>query len=417
LRYIIALLLLLSIFAVAPAGYAEEDDLIGPMTELPGLDYLGIPIASHDMDTSFTVIDFEIENTGYETFFIALPEKWESFDGLEDYSARAEAVITNRRELRLKYGDPNRHFTFAQQNFVFFQPAGFGISRGSPMIFENVDSGAESLAWRIRPNERLKVHIRMTFGDDEQAVINPLALEQNRTDINLLMWDQEFNLFQEADEPNGGFLVAPYILKRGTGTMMESIPGIVANLSHFNSSFIWKLARSGESPFPTAAPDTKQDNGEDVVEKKAVTSPEWDEWFMSSGLFSLTSNSLADLETEQIDIPVIEKPKPEDESTEDPNEDTEASTNVWDTEDFIPVWLFDFDRRRSVRYKYRWQEGKVYRPGIATHLYSRPFITKTQSWGSGTPPLPSAPAVSVSDPTPTKPELDLTTVPEWYDWF
>jgi hypothetical protein len=64
-----------------------------------------------------------------------------------------------------------------------------------------------------------------------------------------------------------------------------------------------------------------------------------------------------------------------------------------------------------IRYRYEWPRTEPY--SVDTHLYSNPYRTLTERYGEGSTYKPPA----EPDEQPTAPELDLSTVPDWYAWF
>jgi hypothetical protein len=55
--------------------------------------------------------------------------------------------------------------------------------------------------------------------------------------------------------------------------------------------------------------------------------------------------------------------------------------------------------------------------GVETHKFKDPYVTKTDKYGDT---LVSASQLSSEIPSTTpkpEPELDLTSVPPWYNWF
>jgi hypothetical protein len=358
-------------------------DLEAPSTKV-GLDYAEIGNITHDLDASYTVIDAIVENNGFETILVKLPENWEA--NLADYSAKGEPILVNKVEIHRKYGFEEDRYSFISNNYVFQQRAGFAVSKGTPLKVQTPDG--EAVGWYIRPNERLIFHIRLT-PSDEEAIFDPFALEQNRSDVKIIEWTQRFFIPPEKDEDGEllrGFLRIPYIVKGAT--MVESFPGVFANLSAFKGGYYFDLMEL-ESQSPTPPP-----------EKEAVEFdiPAWDEWFTESGIFKLNPGSLASLKTELPPIPEVEKSVKEEIIEE-------AEEGV-----FVPVWFIDYGID-VLRYEYRWKLGRVYE-GVDVNLYSKKPSTLTERYGSTAPP--TAPLEEAAIPTP---ELDLTTVPEWYAWF
>lgn len=366
---VILLVLLLGLGAVHAIG----GKLVAPSTEVLGAQFIPTPNITHDTSKSYTVIEAQIENTGFEKVFVSLPKGW-SYDS-QILSAKGEPIIVSKPALHRKYGSPGDRYSFISNYFVFWQRGGFAISKGSPLTVYWADGGT-SYGWYVRPNERLVFTIKMTPSETE-AIIDPFTIEQNRSDIKVVEWNQEFYIYPE---PYLGFLRAPWILKNVT--MVEAYPGIFANLSAFTGDRYYDLFKL-ETPPPTTAPPPEE-----------LNPPAWDEWFTSSGLFSLTPSSLASLKTEFLPIPEVNKTKAEE---EEPSEEV-----------FIPVWYVDRDVN-FIRYRYEWQRGKTIK-GIDVHLYTEPPLTLTERFGNVSATTPST-------PTETAPKLDLTTVPEWYAWF
>ncbi len=204
---------------------------------------------------------------------------------------------------------------------------------------------------------------------NQEAIIDPFKLEQNRSDIRLLEWNQEFYVYPQDFL---GFMTAPWIVKGAT--MVEAYPGPYSNISAFGGKLYYDL-------FELESQET-----ESKEEKLDV--PSWDEWFApSSGLFSLEPVSLAALTIESIEIPEIEDGQAKDEE-----------------QVFIPVWYRDA-QMDFIRYRYEWELGKII-DGVDVHLFTKRPATATEMYGGGSS-VPSS-ALTVKAPT---------TVPEWYEWF
>ncbi|MFV2041074.1 MAG: hypothetical protein ACC644_03685, partial [Candidatus Hydrothermarchaeales archaeon] len=288
--FILLVLLIGSIAATGSAGGFAE-----PTTSVDGLQ-LGGPIATieHDSGISYTIIEAEVENTGFENFFVALPKDW-TFDS-DIYGARGEPIIISKGELYKKYGSLRDRSSFISNNFVLDTRGGFSISRGSPWVLTRrggEDDGGVSYGWSVRPNERLVFTIKMKPSDDD-AVIDPFAIEQNRSDIKVVKWNQEMMLYPESGKT--GFLSAPWIVKGAT--MVEATPGVFTNISEFTDDIYWFKTRLQNVTVEEAA----EVSSEPVVE---LNPPGWDSWFSSSGFFGIKSTSLAPLATELLPIPEI----------------------------------------------------------------------------------------------------------------
>ncbi|HDY73862.1 MAG TPA: hypothetical protein ENH51_01975 [Euryarchaeota archaeon] len=400
--FILVVLLIGSMAATGLAGGFGE-----PTTEVDGL-RIGGPVATidHDADLSYTIIEAEVENTGFETFFVALPLDW-AFDP-EIYGATGEPIIATKGALHKKYGDPGDKSSFIRNNYVFEAWGGLAVSRGSPWVLTmsgGEDDGGVSYGWSVRPNERLKFTIKMKPSDSE-AIIDPLAIERNRTDIKVIKWNQEMVIYPESGET--GFISAPWIVKGAT--MVEATPGVFTNISEFTQDIYWFKTRLQNATVKSTGEETEPEvSSEPTVE---LNPPEWDAWFSSSGFFGLESKSLAPLSTELLPIPEVNKTEPIVEEVEETGESV-----------FIPVWLIDPEFYQSnsvgttsgaaIRYVYEWRRGKEIK-GVDAHLFSKPFKTNTEIYGDVTPtPVPTEAPVGSEE----KSELDLTIVPEWYTWF
>jgi hypothetical protein len=414
---------LLFLIAALPLGFALN--LEYPTEDVRGVDFASTANISHDVDLSYTVIDAEVENHGYENVLVVMPEGWEP--DYEIYSAKGEPIIRGRIEFYDKYGRPWKRNSFVSNNYVFWQEKTdtFTISRGLPLVLEGSDedgwsimpssigneTGSERIGWYVRPNERLMFRIKMFPGkEDEEAIIDPTALERNRADIKVTKWDQEFIIYPDLDTPTG-FLRAPYLVKGAT--MVEATPGVISNLSAFYGGLYWDLFKI-QNLTPASTPTLGTEPEPDVIE---LDPPSWDEWFSSTGLFSLTPTSLASLKTEIPVIPEVNKTEVIEE--EEPEEEGEEGL-------FDPVWFIDLEfyqtlgvgttQGRAIRYVYEWRPGKVIN-GVETHKFKDPYVTKTDKYGDT---LVSASQLSSEIPSTTpkpEPELDLTSVPPWYNWF
>jgi len=405
------MLLIGSLAAAGLAGGFGE-----PTTQIDGIQFVPIPTIDHDADRSYTIIEAEVENSGFETFFVALPEGW-GFDP-EIYGATGEPIITSWGELKKKYGDPGDKSSFIRNNYVFQTWGGLSVSRGSPWVLtwggDGDNSGGVSYGWSVRPNEKLVFTIKMKPSDSD-AIIDPLAIERNRTDIKVVVWNQEMVVYPDsgASRPLSGFLSAPWIVK--DATMVEVTPGVFTNISEFTEDIYWFKTRLQNVTLESDEEETEPDeSSEPVVE---LNPPEWDSWFSSSGFFGLETKSLAPLKTELLPIPEVNKTEVVEEVEEEEVEESEESI-------FIPVWLIDHEfylgngvgttNGVAIRYRYEWRRGKEIK-GVDTHLFSEPFKTNTEIYGDGATPTP-APTEAPVEPE-AESDLDLTIVPEWYTWF
>jgi hypothetical protein len=277
-------------------------DLEAPSTGLRGLDFGLIANITHDTDRSYTVIDAWVENSGFEKVFVHLPFDWE-FDS-SDYAAKAEPIIVEKGALHRKYGFENDRHSFISNYFVFHTRGGFPRSKGFPLIL-TTEGDQEALGWYVNPNERLIFHIRL-IPEEEEMIIDPFELTQNRSDIQVKRWDQEFVLYPDPDARTG-FMRAPWLVK--DGIMVEAFPGVFANLSAFPGDYYYDVMKLDVPP-ETAAPEPE-------AEVEELNPPAWDEWFSSTGLFKLNPVSLARSGTEFTSIPVINKTVVEEEPADE----------------------------------------------------------------------------------------------------
>lgn len=348
-----------------------------------GLDFVPTPNITHDPGRSYTIIHGVVENHGFERVFISLPPGF-SFDPTF-YSATGEPVILSIGALRKKYGKPDDRFSFISNNFVFWQRGAFAVSKGSPWTVKWTD-GKESVGWYVSPNERLTFTLKMTISPDiNEAIIDPLDLEQNRSDIKIMKWEEDFYIYPPTDTPSG-FLRAPWVVKNAS--LVEATPGIYSSLKGYNGSVYYDLHR-----LETTAPPEPEEEAEEL------NPPAWNEWFGSGGLFSMRTDSLATMRSKFLPIPEINKTE---ETAAEPKEEI-----------FIPVWYIGTDftsQYQFLRYRYEWSRQREI-PGIDTSFYeTRPFTLTERFEG----PLPNLRGEST--PTPTF-SLDMSAVPEWYAWF
>lgn len=372
-RLIILLFIILSI----PTIYALGETLAVPKTEELGVQYVPTPNITFDPARSYTVIEAVVENSGYEKIFLSLPKDWEIDPQI--LSATGEPIIVSKGKLYKKYGHPDDRYSFISNNYVLWQTGGFSIGRGSPYSVSWADGGT-SYGWFINPNERFRFKIKLIPSETE-SVIDFLAIEQNRSDIKVMKWNQDFYIYPE---PSLGYISAPWILKNAT--LVEAYPGIVGNLSAYPGGYYYHQFLL----------DEQKKEEEDTWETVVLDPPGWDEWFTDEGMsFGLVGGSLAEPKSEFESIPVIEKTVLEKEESTD--------------EVFVPVWYHDFGIN-FMRYRYEWKRGQTIE-GIDQNLYLDRPLTKTELYGEDrftyTPPEPVA----------EKPELDLTRVPEWFSWF
>jgi hypothetical protein len=379
----------------------EGIDLEAPSTEVRGIDFVLTPNITHDTDLSYTIIEAEVDNIGFENVLISLPKDWEFTSDI--YGATGTPIIQSWGALKRKYGDPDSRYSFQRNNFVFTSPSNLAVSRGSPITIE-WDTGEESVGWYIRPNERLTFVIKM-IPSDEEAIIDPTALEQNRSDIIVNKWNQENIVYPDREIPTG-FLAAPWIVK--DATMVEATPGVFRNLSHRGGNYYWNkfLLQNGTTTTSTTL--------EPDVEVEELDPPAWNEWFMSPGLFGLKPTSLASIETDFLPIPEINKTVVVEE------EEVTEEKSV-----FIPVWLIDLEFYQTnslgttsgaaIRYVYEWSRGNDI-DGVDVAAHSKPYVTLTERYGE-TPSTTVSPSDDSVESIQTGSVVDLTTVPEWYTWF
>ncbi len=127
----------------------------------------------------------------------------------------------------------------------------------------------------------------------------------------------------------------------------------------------------------------------------------------------MTTTSLATPKTELPEIPLVNKTKAVEETTDDVSKGADL---------FVPVWYIGLDFYASdhvgttngpaIRYVYEWKPG-ISKTGVETERYANPYVTLTDRFGPKptTTPSPLEPSVT------TPPKVDLTVVPEWYSWF
>ncbi|MFQ5800460.1 MAG: hypothetical protein ACE5HH_01905, partial [Candidatus Hydrothermarchaeales archaeon] len=161
MRFAVILLVLLLGFAAVDA---IGGDLVAPSTDVLGTQFVLTPNITHDTSQSYTVIEAQIENTGFEKVFVSLPKGW-SYDS-QILSAKGEPIIVSKPALHRKYGSPRDRYSFINNYFVFWQRGGFAISKGAPLTVY-WDDGSTSFGWYVRPNERLVFTIKMTPSEQE----------------------------------------------------------------------------------------------------------------------------------------------------------------------------------------------------------------------------------------------------------
>ncbi|RMF91088.1 MAG: hypothetical protein D6733_02140 [Methanobacteriota archaeon] len=375
------------LFALLLGTAAVHGALTPPSTGRTGLNYITLSNISHDPAKFYTVIEATVENTGFEKVFIALPEDWEYDPAL--YSAKGEPIIVSKPDLHRKYGSPNDRNSFINNHFVFWQRGGFAISKGSPIKFIYED-GTFHYGWFVRPNERLVFTIKMSPPTDQtEGVIDPFEIEQNRSDIRVIEWNQEFYAYPETigSARAVGFMAAPWVVKGAT--MVEATPGVYVNLSGLRGEYYFELVEP-------------EKNLSSQASSEELTVPAWDEWFSGSGVYALNPVGLASLKEGPPEIPEINKTQ----------EEKKVSEPL-----FIPVWYIGMDfystlgiqttQGPAVRYRYEWKRDRVIE-GVDASLYTKEPATLTELYGSGS---------TITVEPVSKKTLDLATVPEWYAWF
>lgn len=345
-KSIIAIAALFLIFALSHAHAVEET----------GISYAEVPFISIDTSRSYTIIEAEVENTGYDTVFICLPSDWEVDE--EVLNAYGENVLTNRWDIIQKYGKKRDRFSFIANNFVF--DFNYRVARGSPIEV----SGCKG--WYVRPNERLRFRVKLRPGPSS-AVFDPLYIENNYNYswVRVKKWYQEFRIYTTEDY---GFVEAPYIVKGAK--LIEAYPGIFSNKSYTENKTFY-VEKFMEEENITKKEEAKID---------LASIPSWDSWFADSALFDLKNGIFANTNLEFYEIPEQNITVKEKATTPE--------------EEFIPVWLFDARESNFISYAYEWRRDRGVEGGIDIELY---------------PTIKEEKAVAE--------KIDLTTVPEWFAWF
>jgi len=308
-----------------------------------GLKYAEVPTISHDTSRSYTVIEAEVENTGYDNVFICLPDSWTVDE--EILNAYGENVLTSKTDIAARYGRKESRFSFIRNNFVF--DFSYPVEKGSPIEITSSCKG-----WYVRPNERMHFIVKLKPGP-ATAIFDPLYLEKNYnySKISVTRWSQEFRIYPDKSY---GFFEAPYLVKRAT--MVEAYPGIFTNKSSLSDKpyYVEKFQN--------------EENETTGIELSKV--PSWNGWFGESSMFRLEPKMIASTKTNYFEIP----PPPKSSASAD-----EIS--------FIPIWLFDAREAKFIQYSYEWRRDRQIEGGIDIDAYvkeEKPKIdlSKVPEWYS-----------------------------------
>ncbi len=279
-----------------------------PTTEVEVLDISQMPIVS---PTELSLdIEFEVENTGFEKVLILLPPDFEVDSSANIDNALGQAIITNRIELRDKYGDADDPHSFRSRNYVMTSEN--PISKGESTNYTEL--GESRRGWYIRPNERVIAHIKVS--STGTGIIDPFSLEGDLPFIEVTKFYVTIRFEPVAD--SYGFILSPYVVRNAT--LVSSYPNIFADGNDFDETeYYWQTFK---------LPETEETRIIDVVD--------WDDWFTMSSL-PLAPTLLASTDLEYYPIEEVEK------SSED-------------EEIFWPVWYVE-EGRGFVRYEYQWRKN------------------------------------------------------------
>jgi hypothetical protein len=232
----------LVLFLIAPLVYADES---------LGLVQVG--------DASLTsspqsILDFTVENRGFEKVLIALPEGWDIDETVDEYSySTFKGYPVRESGLWRIYGLP-----YDRDSYL-------GAPEGIPYLTGKVWTGegvthrygrvvpSNQLAWMLYPNEKLVVHIELSLSSE--GVVDPTLIEEDYRWVRVTRWEQEFIL--SIDVSRGGFITAPWTMK--DGKLTSAYPAVYCdeNSPGCPGTIYW----------------------DDFTLQEQVETPEWDEWF------------------------------------------------------------------------------------------------------------------------------------------
>lgn len=196
---------ILVVFCLAmPGVYADES-----------LDFVKLPKGS--ISSVNSILDFTIENRGFEKIFFTLPTGWDLNESVEDdawSSARGYPVVTDG--LWRIYGMPHDRSSYlgAFETTTFLTGK---VWTGEGLSQNGYYTSAGLLGWWLWPNEKLVAHLELSI-PSSGTTIDPSLLEEDYKWVRVTKWEQEFILAVSLSD--SGFFTAPRTVKNAKLSMV-----------------------------------------------------------------------------------------------------------------------------------------------------------------------------------------------------
>lgn len=252
------LLLLISLVLLScDAVYAQE-----------GLSLLQVPAGS--ISSIDTEIEATVENWGYDTIFVALPEGW-TINTLKSGITRSYPV----REEGLWR--------------IYGMPASLG--KGYPIVYGSRDFEKNTLiakypktvsnrqGWWLRPNEGIYIDIYVDDISVGGGTIDPVIVEKENPSIRVQRWYESFTI----DVSSQGFITAPWVVEGAA--LVESNPAPYSSSGNEGAELYYEKYQK---------------------EVNVADAPAWNEWFDLKNplVYKMTDTRLAPI---NLEFPSIEE--------------------------------------------------------------------------------------------------------------
>jgi hypothetical protein len=236
-----------------------------PSAQAVGLELMEIP-TNKVAPQVLSILDFTMENRGFEKVFVTLPDGWTIDESADDHGVSNYFAYPVREEgLWRIYGLPHDRSSYLgkYESSPYLQGdvwIASGITANPINIDDNTDCGDGSrfdrCGWWLWPNQKVKVHLELRLPG--QGEVEPDLLEGDYKWIRVTKWEQEFILKGSGGTLQAGYYTAPWTVKGATLTSTE--PAVYAEAD--------EMGAIGTRYY------------EDVTTRPAtVEVPAWDEWF------------------------------------------------------------------------------------------------------------------------------------------